>query len=111
MEILLPPRGRLTRAEVLGNVLLLEWGDGHRGELPLDLVRRSCPCASCGGAPEKPSGGLKVLGPTRAHELQGVQPVGRYALQFFWRDGHQAGIFSLDLLRSLCRCPACAAAG
>ena len=43
----------------------------------------------------------KPLRPDRA-EL-----VGRYALQIFWNDGHSAGIYAFDYLRSLCPCPEC----
>jgi DUF971 family protein len=107
MEILLPPRGRLARGELLGVVLLLEWSDGHRGEVTLDVLRRACPCAECGGARQQPRGALPVLG--RAPALRSAQAVGRYALQFVWADGHQAGIYSLDLLRGLCQCPECSA--
>lgn len=109
MEIVLPPGGRLVGAELLGTVLLLQWRDGHRGELPLDSVRRACPCAGCGAPRQAPQGGgLRVLPPAPPSEVQSIQAVGRYALQFVWRDGHQAGIYNLDLLRGLCQCPECA---
>jgi DUF971 family protein len=39
--------------------------------------------------------------------LQDVQPVGRYALQFSWSDGHDTGIYSYALLRRLCQCDVC----
>ena len=39
--------------------------------------------------------------------LQDVQPVGRYALQFTWSDGHDTGIYSYALLRRLCQCDIC----
>ena len=31
-----------------------------------------------------------------------LQPVGRYALQPYWRDGHSTGIYTYDYLRDLC---------
>ena len=108
MRVTLPAGGRLVEAELLGSVLLLQWKDGHRGELPLDSVRRACPCAGCGASPPAPKGGLRVLPPSAPSEVQAIQAVGRYALQFIWRDGHQAGIYNLELLRGLCQCPDCA---
>jgi DUF971 family protein len=36
-----------------------------------------------------------------------IEPVGRYAIQFHWSDGHATGIYSFDRLRALCPCPAC----
>ena len=107
MEIVLPPGGRLAGAELLGTVLLLQWSDGHRGELPLDSLRRACPCAGCGAPRPAPKGGLQVLPPAPPSGVQAIQAVGRYALQFIWKDGHQAGIYNLELLRGLCQCPDC----
>jgi DUF971 family protein len=34
-------------------------------------------------------------------ELVQIQPVGRYAVQFAWGDGHSTGIYTYELLRSL----------
>jgi DUF971 family protein len=39
--------------------------------------------------------------------LQDIEPVGRYALQFKWSDGHDTGIYSYKLLRGLCQCDLC----
>jgi DUF971 family protein len=36
-----------------------------------------------------------------------IHPVGRYALQFVWSDGHDTGFFTYDYLRRLCPCPEC----
>jgi DUF971 family protein len=30
-----------------------------------------------------------------------IEYVGRYALQFYWSDGHSTGIYSFELLRRL----------
>ena len=40
-------------------------------------------------------------------ERVGVSPVGNYALQFSWSDGHDTGIYTFDYLRKLCPCPQC----
>jgi DUF971 family protein len=44
-------------------------------------------------------------------DLERVNPVGRYALNPVWRDGHESGIYSYQYLRELCPCPACGRAG
>ena len=36
-----------------------------------------------------------------------VQPVGRYAIQFNWLDGHSGGIYSWEYLRRVCQCKEC----
>jgi DUF971 family protein len=101
MEIPVPPNSLLERVEILGRVLVLHWGDAQRSELMLDAVREACPCATCGGSAGKRGGGLPMLGDSSRTELQGIQVVGRYALQLSWRDGHDTGIYSFELLRSL----------
>jgi DUF971 family protein len=39
--------------------------------------------------------------------LEAVEPVGSYALQFIWGDGHSTGIYSWDWLRAACPCEEC----
>ena len=34
--------------------------------------------------------------------LNGIQPVGYYALRPYWQDGHHSGIYSFEMLRTLC---------
>ncbi len=94
----------------------IRWQDGHESRYGFDLLRRECPCALCNDEREKrtaaPRGlGLAVLsGPVvRAGEIQvtEVKPVGRYAVNFVWSDGHDSGIYSYTFLRDLCPCPAC----
>ena len=35
-------------------------------------------------------------------EINGIEIVGRYALNFRWSDGHATGIYSFQYLRDLC---------
>jgi DUF971 family protein len=37
-----------------------------------------------------------------------AHPMGHYALQIDFNDGHTAGIFSFDFLRTICPCEDCA---
>ena len=91
------------------------WQDGHESVYPFDLLRRECPCALCNDQRSKASASvgpsLTVLsGPVlKAGEVQvkEASPVGRYAINFVWSDGHDSGIYSFDHLRSLCPCSSC----
>jgi DUF971 family protein len=93
----------------------IRWRDGHESLYSFDLLRKECPCALCNAQRGKhalPGGaGLSVLsGPViRPGEIRAteVKPVGRYAIQFVWSDGHDSGIYSYNFLRGLCPCPAC----
>jgi len=42
--------------------------------------------------------------------VEHVVPVGNYAIQFIWNDGHRTGIYSWDYLRRHCQCEECRAA-
>jgi len=99
--------------------LRMRWVDGHESVYPFDLLRRECPCALCNDQRSKRAAGgglsLTVLsGPVlQAGEVQAtsVTPVGRYAINFVWSDGHDSGIYAFEFLRGLCPCPVCRAAG
>jgi DUF971 family protein len=87
----------------IGNELAVRWNDGGESYLDLDKLRRACPCAGCGGEPDVIGRRLRpeVNYTARSFELTRVQPVGGYALQLRWADGHETGIYSFDYLRSL----------
>ena len=86
--------------------LILEWSDGYRGAIPLQKLSDACPCASCNDKRQLPLDPLRVLSDK---ELEAAKPVpvamparGAYAYQVVWNDGHDSGIFKLELLRELC---------
>jgi len=115
----MPAAGSTDPLEIIvdrqARVLIIAWKDGHRSLFPFDDLRRECPCASCEEARGKreAAGGrpLVVLtGPVlRRGEAQvtDYRPVGWYALNFTWNDGHDTGIYTYEFLRAHCRCPAC----
>jgi DUF971 family protein len=89
--------------QLIGEELAVQWSDGAESFLPLDLLRRACPCASCGGEPDV-MGDLvrpEVSYTARSFDLQGWQLVGGYAIQPRWADGHGTGIYSYQYLRRL----------
>lgn len=92
-----------TNVQLIGNELALQWNDGAESYLPLEELRRACPCASCGGEPDvlgnvsRP----RVSYTPASFELRGWKMVGGYALQPDWGDGHGTGIYSFPYLRRL----------
>jgi DUF971 family protein len=95
---------KLTRAE--GNKLAIDWSDGQRREYTFKELRDACPCATCrekrgeAGTPA-PKNLLPVLSAaeTRPISIAGMQPVGNYAYSIEFSDGHDTGIYTLELLR------------
>ena len=98
---------RPSKLEVVGgNKLHIAWTDGTAREITFGELRKACPCATCREQrkePPQPSGGLTVLSMAEARPLtvQGMKPVGNYAYSIAFSDGHDTGIFTLDLLRTL----------
>jgi DUF971 family protein len=81
----------------------VKWDDGHTGEYSEAYLRGYCPCALCQGHGSQ----RKFISVPEAKLLE-IKPVGNYAIEFRWHDGHSTGIYSYDYLRALCPCDACA---
>ena len=43
----------------------------------------------------------------QSFELAALPPVGGYAIQPMWKDGHGSGIYAWDYLRKICSCDLC----
>jgi DUF971 family protein len=49
-----------------------------------------------------------VTGPARGQiAIRKLVPVGAYAVQIVWSDGHDTGIYAFESLRRACPCPEC----
>lgn len=95
--------------QVIGRELAIRWDDGVESFLPLEAMRRQCPCAGCQGEPDVM--GNVHRGPARpltarSFEIKRIDPVGGYGLQPVWGDGHATGIYAFDTLRRLGQPPA-----
>jgi DUF971 family protein len=92
-----------TNIQQIGNELAIQWNDGTESYLDLQLLRRACPCAACGGEPDVLGNIMRpnVSYSDNSFELAAFQIVGGYALQLHWKDGHGTGIYSFQYLRRL----------
>lgn len=89
-----------------GTRLRIVWRDGHVSEYEPRALRLACPCAGC----VDEFTGKPLLDPDTVPN--GIVPVrieyvGRYALKLTWPDGHDTGMHTWGLLRSLCPCDQC----
>lgn len=82
----------------------ITWDDGHVGDYPELYLRGHCPCALCQG-----HGPQRRFVEVPEAQLVQINTVGNYAVELRWQDGHSTGIYTFDLLRSLCPCAHCAA--
>lgn len=76
----------------------ITWQDGQVSRFTNLFLRQNCPCAVCketpGHAPPQPISSAPV-------SIKSAHPMGRYALQFVFSDGHDTGIYSYEYLRKL----------
>jgi DUF971 family protein len=87
----------------IGTELAIAWSDNKESYIPLEKLRRACPCASCRGEPD-------VLGDytkpearyfQASFDLTSFEIVGGYGLQPHWADGHRSGIYTFTYLQRL----------
>jgi DUF971 family protein len=78
----------------------MHWSDGHESILPLDSLRRHCPCLACRGE-------VTAELSEDSRRLHQLMRLGDAAVFMAWRDGHET-IYTLTQLRALCRCAYCA---
>ncbi len=83
-------------------VLTITWGDGRDGYYSFAGLRAVCPCVLCQGGHTNMGKPADKLLLRRAQDdalnLEAVTPVGSYAVQFRWNDGHDSGIYTWDYL-------------
>jgi DUF971 family protein len=79
-------------------VLELEYEDGRRFRLPFEFLRVYSPSAEVKGH----GPGQEVLQTgKREVEIQSLEPVGAYAVQPVFSDGHNTGLYSWEYLYEL----------
>jgi DUF971 family protein len=76
-------------------VLEIEYADGQRFRLPCEFLRVYSPSAEVRG--HGPGQEVLQVGKKEV-EIARVEPVGNYAVQLVFSDGHDTGIYSFDLL-------------
>jgi DUF971 family protein len=78
--------------------LRVSWPGGPEVTIPPARLRDLCPCAGC----VEEGTGRKILDPTTIpadiRPLE-ILPVGNYAVQIHWSDGHSTGIYTWQVLR------------
>jgi prepilin-type processing-associated H-X9-DG protein len=100
----------------------ITWADGHVSHYDFSYLRDLCPCALCDDERRKREGSSEhsiavsaVNSAANPFQMYKARPraraakaVGHYALQIDFTDGHAAGIYSFDYLRTICPCTECA---
>ena len=79
--------------------LRILWPGGPEATIPAVRLRDLCPCAGC----VEEGTGRKLLDsatiPSDIRPLE-INPVGNYAIQIAWSDGHSTGLYTWKVLRA-----------
>ena len=89
--------------QCIGELVAIRWSDKTENYFPMERLRALSPSAEqqgerdllgnqYGGSEQEQFPGVTVTG---------WQPVGGYAIQFSFSDGHQTGIYSFDYLKKI----------
>jgi DUF971 family protein len=86
--------------------LLVSWGDGVTHRILWKTLRDRCPCATCRqkrAEPPAPPNPFQILKPEEVGPVRATAmiPMGNYAYQIDFSDGHKTGIFTLEHLREI----------
>jgi DUF971 family protein len=92
-----PSEIRLKKAERL---LEIAFEDGARFSLPAEYLRVESPSAEVQG---HGAGQKQIVPGKRNVAIEGLEPIGNYALRLIFSDGHDTGLFSWETLYRLGR--------
>jgi DUF971 family protein len=99
-----PKKISASRSE---GILKITWDGGETSEYSFRGLRAACPCAECRGGHENmggPGDPEMMTIPIQVSEkveLDHIEPVGNYAIQLHWKDGHSFGIYTWQYLWEL----------
>ncbi|MBF88248.1 MAG: hypothetical protein CMG75_01055 [Candidatus Marinimicrobia bacterium] len=94
----------IDKYEIVNEFLIIKWEGGNESYLPLVKLRDACPCAECSGETDAFGNIYKsqtIPKTDGAYVIIKVKTVGYYAIQIFWSDGHNSGIYRFELLEEL----------
>jgi len=90
--------------QAIGEEIAIRWQDDTESYITMSHLRARSPSAETQGEKDllgKQIGGSQGKGDYTGVTVTGWNPVGGYAIQFFFSDGHKTGIYSFDYLKSI----------
>ena len=83
--------------------IAIVWEDGETCTYAMNLLRAKCPCAGC--IDEWTHEVLVKAEDVEDVRVKKVSPVGSYAFNIAFDDGHDTGYFTFRALREMCSAP------
>ncbi len=81
--------------------LVIDWDDGQCRRYAIDELRANCPCATCQAQRSHPASASPLPAIEPDLTIRHMDPVGNYAYRILFSDGHETGIYTLELLQRL----------
>jgi DUF971 family protein len=79
--------------------LYIKWPDDSESMIALSNLRKNCPCAACmAERKNQPASYIPLLSSVQL-TLEDIKAIGSYAVQLFWQDGHNTGIYTYEKLK------------
>jgi len=91
------PAPRELRVAPHGAALAVTWENGASSTIAAGVLRRACRCAACTAARAT---GKPVAGESDV-AITAVEPIGGYAINIAFSDGHARGVYPWPFLREL----------
>ena len=90
---------------IMNNKMAIKWNDESESLIDNKLLRKQCPCANCSGESDifgnlYQSNVLKIDNQDQYLIVRYIN-IGHYAIRIIWKDGHSAGIYSFEFLKSI----------
>lgn len=90
---------KAVAVDVANGQITVAWDDGKISAVAVRQLRLDCPCAGC----IDEWTGAKLVDPAKIPadvRPVAMEPVGNYAVQIRWSDGHETGFYSWRQLRA-----------
>ena len=96
---------KLENIIIMGDNIAIKWDDNTESFVDNKTLRKKCPCANCSGESDVFGNVYKnkntnITDPNK-YQIIGYMNIGHYAIRIAWGDGHDAGIYSFDFMKSL----------
>ena len=79
--------------------LYIIWNDNSESLIALSNLRKSCPCANCLAVKQnQPDTYIPLLSSVQMI-VKDIKVIGNYAIQLYWQDGHDSGIYTYEKLK------------
>ncbi|MDF1755987.1 MAG: DUF971 domain-containing protein [Verrucomicrobiales bacterium] len=95
---------KIKDIQFIGPEVAIKWEDDSEGYIAMDRLRALSPSAETQG--ERDLLGNPISGDQKGKDFSGVTvtgwaPVGGYAIQFSFSDGHKTGLYTFEYLKEI----------